>query len=105
MLADQTAKADASKPIPSLLPWRGLIPVIRVLEFGAKKYAAHSWAGVDASRYVEALLRHCIEFGDRYPKEGLLQRDHESNLLVLAHIACNTLFLLAHPCHTAKEIE
>lgn len=94
---DQQHKADGGKYRPSLLPWAALPYALEVLEFGAKKYAPHSWAKVEPDRYVEALGRHVIEFLDRYPKEGLSMRDHESGLLTLSHIACNVLFLLAHP--------
>jgi hypothetical protein len=90
-------KDDKSKPKPSLLPWLALIPVIRILEFGAKKYAAHSWKNVAPERYVEALLRHAIEFGERQHTDGILCCDQESGLPVLAHLACNALFLLGHP--------
>jgi len=95
--AAQEHKADAKKPLPSLLPWLALIPVIRILEFGAKKYAAHSWKNVAPERYVEALLRHAIEFGERQHTDGILCCDQESGLPVLAHLACNALFLLGHP--------
>lgn len=94
---EQEHKADGGKPLPSLLPWAALLPVTRILEFGAKKYAAHSWKTVAPERYVEALLRHAIEFGERQHSEGVLCRDNESGLPVLAHLACNALFLLAHP--------
>lgn len=90
-------KHDDGKLRPSLLPWKAINPILRILEFGAKKYAHHSWAGVGPERYVEALGRHVIEFMDRYPSEGLNSRDAESGELVLAHLACNVLFLLAHP--------
>lgn len=96
---DQQNKRDGGKIRPTLLPWRGLIPTIEVLEFGAKKYAPHSWSKVAADRYVEALGRHAIEFLDRYPSEGVWHKDAESGLPVIAHLACNVLFVMAHPAH------
>jgi hypothetical protein len=104
MAADQVHKADAGKLRPSLFPWRAINPVLRVLEFGAKKYAAHGWSGVAADRYVEALLRHVVEWQTRSREEGLLCLDEESGLPTLAHIACNALFLLAHPGVTVSEV-
>ena len=88
-------KSDTGKVHPSYLPWRAFEPVLGVLEFGAKKYAPHSWQGVDSERYAEALLRHAIEFASRFREEGMLCADHESGLPVLAHLACNALFLLS----------
>jgi hypothetical protein len=97
MSADQTIKADGGKLRPSLFPWRAVNHVLRVLEFGANKYKPHSWQGVAADRYVDALLRHIVEWADRVRAEGIMCPDHESGLPTLAHIACNALFLLAHP--------
>lgn len=64
--------------------------VSQVLTFGAKKYADHSWQGVDKgpSRYKAALLRHLLAHaaGERL--------DSESGLSHLAHAACNAMFIL-----------
>ena len=99
---DQTIKLDGGKLRPSLFPWRAVWPVLAVLEFGARKYAPHAWRKVERERYVDALLRHSIEFVERYADEGVLCADNESGLPVLAHLACNALFLLAHPDTTSE---
>lgn len=86
-------KFDQGKMRPSLLlegmP-NGLLSVMEVLEFGAKKYGPHNWLQVEGAmdRYKEALERHVIN------PEGILGRDPESGLYHVAHIACNALFLL-----------
>lgn len=93
--ADATGgmKDDGTKSRWSLLlegmP-RGLMAVVGILEYGAKKYAPHNWKKVEngEDRYKEALLRHTVN------PEGVLGRDPESGLLHVAHIACNALFLL-----------
>jgi hypothetical protein len=95
-------KYDGGKLRPSLFPWPAVSAVLQVLEFGAQKYTAHSWQNVEPQRYVEALLRHAIEFGERHRTEGLFCRDHESGLPTLAHLACNACFLLAHPESSPK---
>ncbi|WYM31507.1 hypothetical protein VL73_25 [Erwinia phage VL73] len=61
-----------------------------VLTFGAKKYADHSWQGVDngSSRYKAALMRHLLAHSS-----GELN-DPESGLSHLSHVACNALFIL-----------
>lgn len=70
-------KFDSGKPRWSLL-MRGfpaaLAGVVRVLTFGAKKYAAHSWRGVrnGEERYRDALYRHlsAIESGEKLDSES-----------------------------------
>ena len=55
-----TLKHDQSKPRASLLPKGAVNAAIRVLEFGAKKYALDNWKTVpDAkTRYYDAMQRH-----------------------------------------------
>ena len=88
---DQVFKADAGKLQPSLLIGgmpRAMLAVTAVLSYGAQKYAAHSWKGVDMARYEDALIRHQLA---RLRGEV---NDDESGLSHLAHQACNNLFLL-----------
>jgi hypothetical protein len=94
---DQQNKRDGGKMRPSYLPWRAIGSVLRVLEFGARKYKPHSWQLVEPDRYCDALLRHAIEFGERLQTDGPLMRDTESGCLTLGHLVCNALFLMAHP--------
>lgn len=88
---NQQFKADAGKLRPSLLfdgmP-NALLAVTAVLSYGAQKYEAHSWKGVDMARYEDAKERHNLDrrTGEEY--------DAESDLLHLSHEACNILFLL-----------
>jgi len=83
------AKFDSGKPRWSLLPWPGLQGVVKILEYGAAKYAPGSWRHVpDAeARYTDALLRHqtAILMGE--------DLDPESGLPHAYHVACNALFL------------
>lgn len=86
-------KFDGGKLMFSLLT-RGLaLPlkaVAAVLTYGCLKYSADSWKDVpDAKRrYEDALDRHLNDW-----KDGEIC-DRESGLPHLAHIACNTLFLM-----------
>ena len=85
-------KFDAGKPRWSLL-MRGfaqsLAALVRVLTFGANKYAAHSWRTVPngEERYRDALYRHlaAIEAGETC--------DPESGESHYAHAAFNILAL------------
>lgn len=85
-------KYDGGKPRWSLL-MRGcanaLQAAVRVLTFGAQKYADDSWQGVQngQQRYRDALYRHmnAIERGELV--------DDESGESHWAHVATNALFL------------
>ena len=87
-------KYDSDKDQWSLLRTgctRALQGVIRVLMFGAAKYAAHSWKTVPNGkvRYRDALDRHLAEI-DLYGDDSV---DSESGMLHWHHVACNALFL------------
>lgn len=83
-------KQDAGKPPFSLLPWRALREVAKVLDFGRKKYTPGNWRHVrPGHRYSDALLRHLADYF-----EGR-DRDDESGLHVLAHASCDLLYMLA----------
>lgn len=91
-MQDQTNKADGGKTNPLLLHddlGLALRLVNRVLDYGAEKYERAGWKKVDSERYEAAALRHRSDrrlLGEEY--------DAESDLLHLAHEACNVLFLL-----------
>ncbi len=72
----------------SLISWRALEPLVKVLMFGAKKYAAHNWKkGVKYTETCESLQRHMNAF-----LEGE-DIDPESELPHVGHILCNAMFL------------
>lgn len=98
MKTDQEFKADGGKSNPLLLAHgmpRALVAINRVLDYGAQKYEAHSWQGVEVARYDAAARRHQIarDLGE--------DRDVESGLLHLAHEAANILFQLEMECRKA----
>ena len=84
------AKADGGKPHPSWVPPEIISAVMRVREYGTKKYGdPNNWRNVTADRYHDAMLRHVLAcWVDPYAV------DPESGLLHLEHIACNVAFLL-----------
>lgn len=65
--------------------------VVRVLEYGARKYKPNGWKDIDNSieRYKEALYRHVLNLDG-----GLFAKDNESGFEHLAHIVCNAMFLM-----------
>ena len=83
-------KDDNGKLQWSLVPWDAMAEVVKVLMYGANKYGAQNWKQVPngLSRYGDALLRHVIAYTQGNEK------DLESGLPELAHIATNALFLL-----------
>lgn len=91
-------KNDATKPRWSLLPLGSVHQIVRVLDFGARKYAPDNWQRVPHARqrYYDALQRHVEAWwrGER--------TDPESGLHHLAHAGCCVLFLLWLDDHTTE---
>lgn len=82
-------KFDNGKPDWSLLELDILDDTVKVLGFGAKKYAKDNWKKVEdgKNRYYSALVRHMVAYrsGERL--------DPESGLPHLAHAMCCLIFL------------
>ena len=87
----QATKADTGKLRYSLLPSFATEEVVRVLEFGAKKYAAHNWQkGMEWTRMYDAARRH-LEAWQRGE-----DTDPESGIPHIAHAICCLMFLLEY---------
>lgn len=79
---------NKSKPQWSLVPQSALIPMVRVLEFGAEKYSPYNWMnGLSVKEICESMKRHLDSF-----MEGE-NDDSESQLSHIGHIQCNAMFL------------
>lgn len=86
----QTAKADAGKVRPTLVPPGIIWAVAEVREYGMKKYKKrNNWRKVSKKRYRDAMCRHLMA----YIKDphGV---DDESGLPHLWHLATNIAFLI-----------
>lgn len=82
-------KDDAGKLPYHLLPSDAVEEVLRVLDFGSRKYAPRNWEkGMVWSRPFSALMRHMWAW---WRGEN---RDPETGLSHLAHAGCCILFLL-----------
>lgn len=83
-------KFDAGKPDYTLLPWASVEEIVKVLDFGAKKYARDNWRHVDnaENRYLAAAFRHMAAHAQGE------EHDPETGLPHLAHAGCCILFLL-----------
>jgi integrase len=73
----------------SLIDWKSLEPMVRVLEKGAQKYDDHNWKkGMPTSQISESLLRHMFAFMNGE------DNDLETNESHLGHVMCNVMFLI-----------
>jgi hypothetical protein len=72
----------------SLVDFKSLEPMVEVLEFGERKYAAWNWKkGQAITELCESLLRHTFAFMDGEDE------DPESHLLHIGHMMSNLMFM------------
>lgn len=87
-------KFDENKLEWEMMPEDALEEVMKVFQYGKRKYAAWNWLDyaedVKWTRYTNALERHLKKF-----KRGQ-DIDEESSLYELAHMGCNILMLLQY---------
>lgn len=85
---DDGVRENKGKLKWSLVSWRALEPMVRVLMFGAQKYDDHNWKkGLSYVEITESLQRHLNAFIDGEDD------DPESTLAHVGHILCNAMFL------------
>lgn len=85
---EQALRYNEGKLKWSLVDFKSLEGMVRVLEMGAKKYDPHNWKkGMPVSQVSESLMRHLYAF--------LNGEDHdkESGLHHISHVMCNAMFL------------
>ena len=71
----------------SLVDYQAFEPMVKVLMFGAKKYAPNNWKkGLELNKIMDSLMRHivAIQSGEDI--------DPESSLPHIGHIQCNVMF-------------
>jgi hypothetical protein len=92
-------KYDSGKLRYTLLPFKAITEVVKVLEFGKQKYAKDNWQKVTngKERYLDAAFRHLVDY-----LEGK-KVDEESGLPTLAHAVCDLLFVLWFDITGKKE--
>jgi len=92
-------KFDGDKLRYDLVHPECLREVVKVLTYGAKKYADDNWIKVDNAnrRYYAAALRHIEAW--RLGESS----DTETGISHLAHSICCLLFLLYFDLHPKKE--
>lgn len=94
-MQDQDIKADEGKLQIRMVPPQIVKDIAVIREYGNRKYNdPHSWRRVEVDRYVDALLRHTLDFMEDY-----YSVDEESGHYHYQHMACNMAFL----CELLKE--
>jgi len=82
------SRFNEGKPRWSLVDFKSLEGMVRVLEFGADKYGDFNWQkGLKTTEICESLMRHLFAY---LRGEDL---DSESGLRHIDHIMCNSMFL------------
>ena len=89
-ITKEAVKHDDGKPDWSLVPFESLEGMVKVLEFGAQKYAGWNWTtngGFSYTRVLRSCLRHLFAYmrGE--------DNDPESGLSHIHHAMCNLLFI------------
>ncbi len=85
---EQADRFNEGKPKWSLVDFKSLEVMVRVLEFGSAKYGKFNWQrGLDKKEICESLLRHVFS----YLSGELI--DPESGISHVGHIQANAMFL------------
>lgn len=97
-MEENTEKAlryNNGKPKWHLMHYASMEPMIRVLEFGANKYAPDNWKkDMDRKELLSCLQRHIAALMDAVKDEDHL--DAESLINHIGHVQCNAMFYAYH---------
>ena len=90
-IPDRALRYNEGKLQWGLVHYKSLEPMVRALEFGAKKYAPNNWMKpMNTREILESMQRHLSALMD-----GELI-DKESGISHMGHIQCNALFFNYH---------
>ena len=88
---DRALRYNEGKPKWSYVHYDSLIPMIRVLEYGALKYAPFNWKKpMPLDEILESMQRHLAALMDGE------EVDEESGISHMGHIMCNAMFYNYH---------
>lgn len=89
-MADKREKGtrhNEGKPRWGLVWYKGFIPMIRVLEIGAKEYGEENWKkGLDKREILESMQRHLASLMDGEELDAQSGQPH------MGHIQANAMF-------------
>lgn len=78
---------NQGKPKWSMVHFRSLEPMVKVLMYGANKYSRDNWKkGLDRQEILDSMQRHLAALIDG------VEIDEESQLPHIGHILCNCMF-------------
>jgi hypothetical protein len=84
---DKALRYNQGKPKWSLVHYKSLEPMVKVLMYGADKYAVDNWKkGLDRREILDSLQRHVTALMDGQ------EVDPESRLHHIGHIMANCMF-------------
>lgn len=95
---EKALRYNIGKPKWSLVHYKSLEPLVRVLEFGANKYARDNWKkGLDLQEILDSTQRHLAAMidGEEFDKESTLPHS--------GHIMCNMMFFQYFKDRQIKE--
>lgn len=88
---DKALRYNDGKPKWNLVHFESLLPLVRVLEFGAKKYSPNNWKKpMDTGEILNSMMRHLTALMDGE------ELDKESKLPHIGHLLCNAMFYSYH---------
>lgn len=88
---EKAIRENQGKPKWSLVHYKSLEPMIRVLEYGMNKYEKDNWKKeMSLDEIQESLQRHIASVMDGETN------DVESKILHMGHIMCNAMFWIYH---------
>jgi hypothetical protein len=91
MEQEQAKRYNEGKPQWSLVHYKSLEPMVRVLEFGCEKYDRDNWKkGMPTNKILESMQRHLAALMDGE------QFDSETGISHMGHIQCNAMFYNYH---------
>jgi len=87
----KSLRHNSGKPKWSMVHFKSIEELPRVLEFGSIKYDRGNWMlGLDLNEIKDSMQRHLAELIDGN------ELDEESGLHHIGHIMCNCMFYMYH---------
>jgi len=89
-----------------LAPWDAFRSIVRVLGFGAKKYAPRNWElGIEYGRVYRAAIEHMSKWWLREDEGKGPGIDPETGFSHLAHAGCCVCFLIAYELRGVPNLD
>jgi len=94
----KSIRYNLGKPRWSLLHYPSIEPLVRVMEYGERKYTRNNWKiGLDKLEILDSLSRHLFALINGE------ERDKETKELHAGHIMANAMFYIYHVNEEIKK--